>query len=132
MLEQGSIDKPLSFDAALIQLSCHITVLTQHKQRYFQSKCYKISAQSNHAKGLHFIAFHFSYIYSQEYWETYSMYVYSVCTCVYVSLIQSRCMVKCPYTHSQKKYTLELIWFIHILVNAPQFLAVEIHIHVYI
>ena len=51
VLEGGSIDKPLTFDVGLIQLSfipvCHLIYAT------FQSNC---------AEGLHFSAFHSSSI----------------------------------------------------------------------
>ena len=46
VLEQGSIDKPLTFDVGLIQLS-------------FIPVCSLKTFQSNCAEGLHFSAFHY-------------------------------------------------------------------------
>ena len=46
VLEQGSIDKPLTFDVGLIQLS-------------FIPVCSLNTFQSNCAEGLHFSAFHY-------------------------------------------------------------------------
>ena len=49
VLEQGSIDKPLTFDVGLIQLS-FIPVCSLLIHATFQSNC---------AQGLHFSAFHY-------------------------------------------------------------------------
>ena len=54
--EQGSINKSLNFDVALIQLSFHtnlINVFTNTSYvKVFQPKSYNISSQSNCAKGI--------------------------------------------------------------------------------
>ena len=49
VLKQGSIDKPLTFDVGLIQLS-FIPVCSLNTYATFQSNC---------AEGLHFSAFHY-------------------------------------------------------------------------
>ena len=54
VLEQGSIDNPLTFDVGLIQLS-FIPVCSLLIHATFQSNC---------AEGLHFSAFHLCCIYS--------------------------------------------------------------------
>ena len=51
VLERGSIDKPLTFDIGLIQLS-FIPVCSPNT----------VTFQSNRAEGLHFSAFHYNVI----------------------------------------------------------------------
>ena len=57
VLERGSIDKLLTFDIGLIQLSFHTSVFTQCMQGVFNPNI--ATFQSNIVNGLHFSAFYF-------------------------------------------------------------------------
>ena len=53
VLERGSIDKSLTFDVGLIQLSFHTTQFSYQSVHLIHA-----TVQSNCAEGLHFSAFH--------------------------------------------------------------------------
>ena len=76
VLERGSIDKPLTFDVGLIQLSFHI---------YQSVHLIHATFQSNWAEGLHFSALHY---YSNQFsWSELSYFLSILYFCLSPNLL---------------------------------------------